>query len=351
MTSPFRMKASGSVSTNITIFDVASQAGVSYGTVSRVLNNDPHVRLETRERVTRVIQDLGYVVNRQARSLAGGKTHIIGILVPDLGTGYIGEIIQGIDTELQLAAYDLMLYTTHRTPVLEADYVASLAQGMVDGLILVLPRNPEDYIEKLKTRHFPFVLVDHQGTGQDCPAVGAANWQGAYNATEYLIQLGHTRIGFITGWMDLGSAVDRLEGYKAALWAYHIPFSEDLVQESTFHQLDGYNCAARLLGLPNPPTAIFASNDVMAFGVMDAVREKGQRIPEDISIIGFDDIPQASIIHPALTTVRQPLRNMGSVATQLLLDMLKNSALPSKRIELPTGLVVRDSCQPPRSTS
>ncbi len=147
--------------------------------------------------------------------------------------------------------------------------------------------------------------------------------------------------------MDLGSAVDRLEGYKAALWAYHIPFSEDLVQESTFHQLDGYNCAARLLGLPNPPTAIFASNDVMAFGVMDAVREKGQRIPEDISIIGFDDIPQASIIHPALTTVRQPLRNMGSVATQLLLDMLKNSALPSKRIELPTGLVVRDSCQLP----
>jgi len=113
--------------------------------------------------------------------------------------------------------------------------------------------------------------------------------------------------------------------------------------------LDGYNRAMELLNLSNPPTAIFASNDVMAFGAMDAVREKGMRIPEDISIIGFDDIPQSSIIHPALTTVRQPLRNMGSVATQMLLDLLKNPLTPSRRIELPTGLVVRDSCQPPRS--
>ncbi|HEX7556561.1 MAG TPA: substrate-binding domain-containing protein, partial [Leptolinea sp.] len=169
-------------------------------------------------------------------------------------------------------------------------------------------------------------------------------------ATEYLIQLGHTRIGIITGWMDLDSAMDRLEGYKAALWSHHIPFSEELVRESTFHQLDGYNSAMDLLNLTNPPTAIFASNDSMAFGAMDAVREKSKRIPEDISIIGFDDIPQANIIHPALTTVRQPLRQMGSMATQMLLDLLKNPDTPSKRIELPTGLVVRDSCQPPKST-
>ncbi len=343
------MKQPGTVSSSITIFEVAAQAGVSYGTVSRVLNNDPHVRVETRERVNKVIQELGYVVNRQARSLAGGKTRIIGILVPDLGTGYIGEVIQGIDTELQLAGYDLMLYTTHRTPVLEANYVANLAQGMVDGLILVLPRNPEDYIGTLKARRYPFVLVDHQGSGDQCPAVNASNWQGAYNATEYLIQLGHKRIGFITGWMDLGSSVDRLEGYKSALWAHHIPYAEELVRESTFRQLDGYNCAVELLNQPDPPTAIFAANDVMAFGAMDAIREQGKRIPEDVSLMGFDDIPQSSIIHPALTTVRQPLRNMGSIAVQLLLDVLKTPSAPFKRIELPTGLVVRESCQPPKS--
>jgi LacI family transcriptional regulator len=342
------MKTPGTVASNVTIFEVAAQAGVSYGTVSRVLNNDPHVKTETRERVTRVIQDLGYVVNRQARSLAGGKTHIIGMLVPDLGTGYIGEIIQGIDTELQLSGYDLMLYTTHRTPILEAEYVANLAQGMVDGLILVLPRNPRDYIDILNSRNFPFVLIDHQGWGNECPAVSSTNWQGAFNGTEYLIQLGHTRIGIITGWMDLDSAVDRLEGYKAALWTHHIPFSEELVRQSTFQQLDGYKSAMELLTLPEPPTAIFASNDVMAFGVMDAIRETGQRIPEDVSVIGFDDIPQAAIIHPALTTVRQPLRNMGSVAAQMLLDLLKHPDIPAKRIELPTGLVIRDSCQPPR---
>jgi LacI family transcriptional regulator len=343
------MKTSGNFSSTITIFEVASQAGVSNGTVSRVLNNDPHVKLETRERVIQTIQDLGYVVNRQARSLAGGRTQIIGILVPDLGTGYIGEIIQGIDSELQLAGYDLMLYTTHRTPFLEKNYVANLTQGMVDGLILVLPKNPEDYIDLLNAHHFPFVLVDHQGSGHNCPAVGATNWQGAYHATEYLINLGHTRIGFITGSMDMGAAVDRLEGYKAALWASHIAFRANLVRESTFHQLDGYNSAMELLNQEDPPTAIFASNDVMALGVMDAVRERGQRIPEDISVVGFDDIPQASIVHPALTTVRQPLKNMGSIATQMLLDLLKNPDASKKRIELPTGLVVRDSCKPPHS--
>jgi len=197
---------------------------------------------------------------------------------------------------------------------------------------------------KLTERHFPFVLIDHQGTGQDCPAVGATNWQGAYHATEYLIKLGHTQIGFITGSMDLGAAVDRLEGYKAALWANHILYLPELVCESTFQQLDGYHSAIDLLKLPQPPTAIFASNDVMAMGAMDAVRERGKRIPEDVSIIGFDDIPQASMVHPGLTTIRQPLQNMGSVAAQMLLDRLKNPEISQKRIELPTNLVVRESC-------
>jgi LacI family transcriptional regulator len=339
------MRLSSNNTNNITIFDVASDAGVSNGTVSRVLNNDRHVKQETRERVLKSIEELGYTVNRQARSLAGGRTQIIGVLVPDLGTGYIGEIIRGIDAELQLAHYDLMLYTTHRTAVKEANYVVELAQGMVDGLLLVLPRNPTDYVGTLQKRHFPFVLIDHQGTGKDCPAVGATNWQGAYNATEYLIKLGHTRIGFITGSMDLGASADRLEGYQSALRANHIPYLPDLVCESSFQQSEGYTCGLTLLKQNPPPTAIFASNDVMAMGVMDAVRENGKRIPEDISVIGFDDIPQASMVRPALTTIRQPLRNMGAVAAQMLLDMFKDPDTNPKRIELPTELVIRESCQ------
>jgi LacI family transcriptional regulator len=335
----------------VTIIDVAAEAGVSFGTVSRVINDDVHVKKETRERVLKAMKNLGFVANRQARSLAGGKSNSIGVLVPDLGTGYIGEIIRGIDAELSLTDLDLILYTTHRTASKEANYVANLARGMVDGLVLVLPRSPADFIGTLTQRNFPFVLIDHQGSGQDCPAVGATNWQGGYNATEYLIKLGHQRIGFITGWMDLGCALDRLDGYRSALRTYHILEVPELIYEGTFFQPEGYAGASALLDLPNPPTAIFASNDVMAMGAMDAIRNRGLRVPDDISVIGFDDIPQAAMIRPALTTVNQPLEKMGRVATQMLLDLLHHPDKKADRIELPTQLEIRDSCKPPRTVS
>jgi LacI family transcriptional regulator len=331
----------------VTIVEVAEQAGVSFGTVSRVINNDIHVKKETRERVLQTMQRLGFVANRQARSLAGGRSNSVGVLVPDLGTGYIGEIIRGIDAELSLTGLDLILYTTHRTASKEASYVANLATGMVDGLLLVLPRSPTDFIGNLTQRNFPFVLIDHQGTGCDCPAVGATNWQGGFNATEYLIKLGHRRIGFITGSMDLGCAVDRLAGYRSALRTYHIPETPELVYEGTFFQPDGYAGASAFLDLPAPPTAIFASNDVMAMGCMDAVRNRGLRVPDDVSIVGFDDIPQASLVRPALTTINQPLEKMGRVATQILLDLLKHPEKEAERIELPTELILRDSCSMP----
>ncbi len=334
------------INQKITIVDVAAKAGVSFGTVSRVINNDVHVRPATRERVLQAMEQLGFVANRQARSLAGGKSGAIGLLVPDLGTGYIGEIIRGIDAELTLQELDLILYTTHRTASKEANYVANLAQGMVDGLLLVLPRNPADYVGTLTQRNFPFVLIDHQGTGKECPAVGATNWQGAFDATEHLIKLGHQRIGFITGSMDLGCAQDRLAGYRAALRTHHIPFTEELVYEGTFFQPDGFTGALALLDLPRPPTAIFASNDVMAMGAMDAIRQRGLRIPDDVAVLGFDDIPQASMVRPALTTIQQPLEKMGRVATQMLLDLLEAPESKIQRIELPTKLIIRDSCCP-----
>ena len=329
-----------------TIVDVAAKAGVSFGTVSRVINNDVHVRPATRERVLQAMEQLGFVANRQARSLAGGKSGAIGLLVPDLGTGYIGEIIRGIDAELTLQELDLILYTTHRTASKEANYVANLAQGMVDGLLLVLPRNPADYVGTLTQRNFPFVLIDHQGTGKEIPAVGATNWQGAFDATEHLLKLGHRRIGFITGSMDLGCAQDRLAGYRAALRTHHVPYTEELVYEGTFFQPDGFTGALALLDVPDPPTAIFASNDVMAMGAMDAIRQRGLRIPDDIAVLGFDDIPQAEMVRPALTTIQQPLEKMGRVATQMLLDLLEAPESKIQRIELPTKLIIRDSCCP-----
>ena len=328
---------------NVTIIDVAQEAGVSYATVSRVLNNDSHVKPDTRERVIRSITRLGYTVNQQARMLAGGHSHVIGLLVPDLGTGYIGEIIRGIDEALAAAQYDLMLYTTHRRKTKESAYVTSLTQGMTDGLLLVLPRDPEEYLVSLQQRHFPYVLVDHQGLGDVESAVGAANWQGGYDATKYLIESGHRHIGFITGTMDLGCSRDRLDGYQAALQDSGLPIDPQLIQEGDFWQPSGFTGAQRLLALPEPPTAIFASNDVMAFGVMEAVRDRGLRIPEDISIVGFDNIPQAEHVSPQLTTIEQPLADMGREATRMLLAMIRDPERPYQRVELPTRLIVRAS--------
>jgi LacI family transcriptional regulator len=331
---------------NVTIIDVAEEAGVSYATVSRVLNNEAHVKPETRERVLRAMTHLGYSVNRQARSLVRGRSQIIGLLVHDRATEYVGEIIRGIEAELGVAQYDLMLYTTHRRKTRESSYVASLAQGLADGLLLVLPRNPEAYLASLRQRRFPYVLIDHQGIGETAPAVGATNHAGAYDATQYLIELGHRRIGFITGAMELGCARDRLEGYQAALRKHQLAADPDLIVEGDFFQPGGYTGARKLLALPQPPTAIFASNDVSAFGVMEAVRDVGRRIPEDISILGFDDIPQAASVHPPLTTVRQPLEQMGRVATQMLLEYIHDPQHPAERKELGTELVIRHSCQP-----
>jgi LacI family transcriptional regulator len=160
-------------SKSVTIFQVASAAGVSYGTVSRVINDDPHVKAETRGRVRMVMDSLGYVVDRKARSLAGGHSHVIAVMAPDLGTGYIGEIMRGIDAELSQAGYDMMLYTTHRREVTEQRFIATIAQGLAEGTLLILPRNPGTYLESLRARNFPFVLIDHQGIDNQGPAVGA----------------------------------------------------------------------------------------------------------------------------------------------------------------------------------
>ena len=343
------MKSSNRSKGNVTIIDVAREASVSYATVSRVINNNEHVKPCTRERVLKAMAGLGYEVNRQARSLAGGCSNIIGLLVPDLGTGYIGEIIHGIDDELSAVQYDLMLYTTHERKAKEASYAVSLARGTVDGLLLVLPRNPGAYREILNRQNVPYILIDHQGTGEADAAVGATNQQGAYEATRYLLQLGHRRIGFITGTMGMGCSQERLAGYQQALADWGGEVDPQLVREGDFHQPRGYTAAKELLALPQPPTAIFASNDVSAFGVMEAVRDCGLRIPDDISVIGFDDIPQASSVRPPLTTVRQPLEQMGRTATQMLLESIKNPRHVAKRVELSTGLMIRESCQPPKA--
>lgn len=328
---------------NITIVDVAKEAGVSFATVSRVLNDGVNVKPEKRARVLSAVKRLGYTTNLQARSLRAGRSHVIGLLVRDLGTAYIGEIIRGVDRELAENKYDMMLYTTHQRQAQETAYVTALTRSMTDGLLLVLPRHPEAYLKTLRQKKFPYVLIDHQGIDERGPAIGATNRAGAYDATRYLLALGHRRIGFITGSMELGCSLERLDGYRAALQDHGVKPDSELVREGDFTQPRGYAAAIELMTLPNPPSAIFASNDVMAFGAMEAARERGQKIASDISILGFDDIPQAAQVHPPLTTIRQPLEEMGRRAAQMLLEIIENPERPAEKIELPTELVVRES--------
>jgi LacI family transcriptional regulator len=330
----------------ITIDDVAREADVSYATVSRVINSKGYVSAETRDRVMAAVTRTGYIVNRRAQGLASGRSQVVGLVVHGLDTSYIGEIVRGIDEELAAVSYDLMLYTTHHRKQRETAFVANVAAGLADGLLLVLPIDPSAYLDSIRHRGFPYVLIDHGGMDEDGPSVGATNHRGAYDAMKYLIDLGHRRIGFVTGRLEMGCAVDRLAAYKDALRDHGLPVDPALIQEGDFDQPRGFACGRALLGLPDPPTAIFASNDVSAFGVIDAVRDAGFRIPDDVSVVGFDDIPTAANIHPPLTTVRQPLEAMGRHATRMLLEYIADPSRPVERVDLQTSLVIRGSCRP-----
>ncbi len=331
----------------VTINDVARASGVSCSTVSRVLSGYEFVRETTRNRVMQAVEQLGFVANLQARSLASGHSRIVGLVVPNLDNGYVGTITQGIDQELAHANFDLMLYTSHRHAGKESFYVSAIANGLTEGLLLVAPLVPATYLDALHEQDLPYVLIDQADPTESSSVVEADNWQGAYEATRYLIQLGHTQIAFITGALQVRSAGDRLRGYRTALSDCGIPFREELVVEGDYQQQTGYEITRHLLqDVDSPPTAIFASNDLSAFGAMDAARECGLRIPDDISVIGFDDIPQASLVYPKLTTVRQPLVEMGQVAVKMLMERIEDQSRPPQQVALATQLVIRDSCGP-----
>ena len=330
-----------------TIKQVAQHAGVSMSTVSHVLNGTHYVSPELTKRVLRAVKELNYEQNPVARILAGGRSHVVGLLVPDLFNSYAGEIIRGIDDELLLHNYELMLYTNRRGKQMASTYASTFTSGLVTGLLVMVPENLEPFFTSLKQRHFPYVLIDPHRDNQRHTAIVSTNYKGAYEATQYLIDLGHRRIGFITGSTFLECANERLTGYQAALVDHGLPVDPSLVVDGDFLQALAYQAANHLLDLPDPPTAIFAANDVSAFGVMDAVRNRGLIIPHDMSIIGFDDIPQAAATRPALTTIRQPLTEMGRTAARLLLQLIDDPQCTPEQVQLPTELIVRESCQSP----
>jgi LacI family transcriptional regulator len=299
--------------------------------------------------VLAAMEQLGYVANQHARSLLTGKSQVVGVLVHALGTEYAGEIIRGIEEELAAVDYDLMLYTTHRRRGKEAQYVSTITHGFAEGLLLVIPIGRESYLDALRESNFPYELVEEAIADSKSPSVGISNRKGARDAVRYLLDLGHRRIGFITDVMNLDTAVERVQGYRDALEECGVPYDPDLVQEDDFVNPQPAFVTGKFLSLASPPTAILTSSDPIAFRVMEALwREHGMRVPDDMSVVGFDDIPTASLVSPRLTTVRHPMYEMGKTATRMLLERIQNPDAPPQHIQLQTQLVVRESCSPPR---
>jgi LacI family transcriptional regulator, galactose operon repressor len=332
----------------MTIREIADEAGVSIATVSRVLNDRGDVAPETRELVNRVIQERGYIANRGARGLSAGRTGLVGLLVPLVFPAYFAAILAGATEALQDHDLRAVLSPTGHEHDREVTLLERLMHGLTDGALIVLPEESSEELERLVDAGYRFVVVDPlMPLGDRIASVSSANTSGADQAMKHLLGLGHRRIAIITGPRGWVATEERRRGYQAALAAAGILPDPALEVESNFEIDGGERAAAVLLDLPEPPTAIFAFNDNHAVGVIRAARGRGLRVPEDLSVVGFDDVEHATIVTPALTTVRQPLAEMGRTAVSLLMRLLERHSFETLHVELATRLVVRESSGPP----
>jgi len=327
---------------SVTIQDVAKKAGVSVSTVSRVLNGKSDVASETQERILAVIDHLGYATNLAARSMRSRKKNLLGLIMPDIAYPFAIEVMKGVNRAIAESEFDLLVYTTGDVRKSgrashERKYVSLLTNSISDGVILVAPVAEELNVDA------PIVSIDPLASNPNFPSVHATNYDGALEAMDYLIGLGHRRIGFITGRAELESANRRLKGYRDALEKAGIGVDEQLIAPGDYTTETGVNSARQLLALEKPPTAIFASNDQMAVGVYQVAEELGVKIPDDLSVVGFDNITESKYL--GLTTVDQFISEMGYVATQMLIKIINGVALEEQTYRMQTKLVIRTSCR------
>ncbi len=333
--------------TRVTLKDVARVAGVSPKSISRVINDEEGVSEETRQRIQEAITSLGYVANPVARRLRGAS-NVLGLVVSGF-EDYAGQILRGISQTSQHLHYNVVLYVQHTQGQPLENYQSLIAGGLIGGLLMIVPYDYDILIELCDTHQMPYVLVDFQGHVPDpnTPTITVTNKKGIHDAMRYLLALGHERIAFITGMMDMASARERLRGYREALEEVGLPYDESLVADGDWTQIRGFEQAHGLLTRRPDLTAIMASDDLTAFGAMDAVKDAGLRVGEDVSVIGFDDIPMASSVHPSLTTIRQPMVRMGETAVELLVALLEDRAPINLHREFATELVIRQSTSKP----
>lgn len=327
----------------VTISDVARTAGVSVATVSKVINRRYGVAAATSERVQEVITQLGYESSLVARSLRSHRTHVIGILVAEFEP-FSTEILKGTSEAIAGTGYELLAYSgggrSGSDVGWERRYLSRLSGTLIDGAVLVTPTVIEVH------DGVPVVAIDPHRGPSGLPTVDSDNHSGGRRATEHLLDLGHRRIAFLAGRPDLESSRLREEGFRAAMADAGVPVDPALVRVGGYRKATADQPAHELLALPERPTAVFAANDLMAIATLEAARDIGLRVPEDLSVVGFDDVPEAALTTPPLTTVAQPIQRMGSEAIALLIELMAGREVPTDHIRLPTRLVERGSCRP-----
>jgi LacI family transcriptional regulator len=325
-----------------TIKDVAKKAHTSITTVSRVLNNSPHsVNPKTREKVLKAVRELNYRPNILARGLVMKESRTIGVIVPDISNSYYSEITHGIENIANQNGYTVIICNTNRLASKALSYIKVLEERQVDGIIFAGGTDAKKLLEsELKKQKTKVILIGNHGI--DFPSVQIDNADGACRAISYLIDQGHRNIGFIKGPPKSITSRERFQGYKKAMKDNRLPVKEKLIVSGNFTSQSGYEATRLLLRPKTKPTAIFCANDQMAIGSIKAIRESGYLIPDNISVIGFDDIELASYIRPSLTTVSVPMYQLGQTAMSGLLNIIQEKGV-EKKVTLQTKLIIRES--------
>jgi len=330
-----------------TLKDIADQVGKSVTTVSRALAGYDDVNEATREEIQRVAHELGYEPNIIARQLQKQRTDTIALILPTYGPRFsdpfFSEFLAGVGNEAARQGFDLLVSTRAPGQEEEETYLKSIRSRRVDGFVIVRTRRQDPRIRLLQGHNTPFAAFGRIEGENDFPFVDEDSRLGVQLIVDHLVALGHQRLACIAAPQELMFGYHRLDGFINAVEAHGLPVDESLIVEGDLTQRSGRAVAARLLELPNPPTAIAANNDLMALGAMSAAQEYGYTVGQDISITGFDDIPLAEHVHPPLTTIHQPIYQIGTMVCQMLVDLIKGDPLPEKQIILQPSLIVRQS--------
>lgn len=327
----------------ITIADVAARAGVSKTTVSRVLNGKGELDVTTATRVREVIAELGYVPSARAVNLARGRTRIVGMLVPSLTWPWIGDVLQGAVDVLETESYGTLLFTCNRGDESMRQFASQVSAKAFDGLLVIEPEGTLDYITELSRQGLPVVLIDDRGHQPQFPSVSTTNRDGAESVALHLLDIGRRKPLVITGIERFGCTQERQDGFEQAYASAGYPLDPVRIIEGDFTFESGRLVVTQAIAAGIEFDAVFAHNDLSATGALQAVRESGRRVPDDVAVVGFDDVPAAAYSEPPLTTVHQPLLQMGAAAARMLLSHFAGEPPPPEPDVIPTHLVVRGS--------